>query len=34
MFLIIARENQKGQSRMDNPDTLATMGTQDIHKKL
>jgi hypothetical protein len=30
LFLYIkVRKNQSGQSRMDNPETLATVGTQD-----
>ena len=28
-IIVKARENQKGQSRMDNLETLATLGTQD-----
>ena len=27
------RENRKGQSRMDNPETLETFGTQDTGRK-
>jgi hypothetical protein len=33
IIYINVRENRKEQSRMDNPETLATLGTQDTGRR-
>jgi hypothetical protein len=32
-YRINVRENQKGQSRMDNPEKLTTLGTQNTRRR-